>query len=69
MKVIEEIGLMDEKYFAYYDDTDFVLRAIRKGYKLWYEPTIQINHKVSSSSGEIYPPFISITATEIRFIL
>ena len=49
--VIHEIGRMDERYFAYYDDTDFVLRAVRKGIKIWYEPTLFIRHKVSSSSG------------------
>lgn len=49
--VIDEIGVMDEKYFAYYDDTDFVLRAVKKGIKIWYEPSLFIQHKVSSSSG------------------
>ncbi len=49
--VFEKVGLMDEKYFAYYDDTDFVYRACEKGYRLYYEPAITILHKVSSSSG------------------
>jgi hypothetical protein len=49
--VFEKVGLMDEKYFAYYDDTDFVYRACGKGYKLYYEPSITILHKVSSSTG------------------
>lgn len=49
--VIEAIGVMDERYFAYYDDTDFVLRAVRKGFKVWYEPSLYLSHKVSSSSG------------------
>lgn len=49
--VVEQIGFMDEKYFAYYDDTDFVYRAVKKGIKVWYEPTLELMHKVSSSSG------------------
>lgn len=49
--VINEIGEMDERYFAYYDDTDFVYRAVKNGFKVWYEPTLYIHHKVSSSSG------------------
>jgi GT2 family glycosyltransferase len=49
--IIDEVGLMDERYFAYYDDTDFVLRALHLGYRIWYEPALHINHKVSSSSG------------------
>lgn len=49
--VFKKVGLMDEKYFAYYDDTDFVYRACQKGYKLYYEPAVTILHKVSSSTG------------------
>jgi GT2 family glycosyltransferase len=50
-KVFEKAGLMDEKYFAYYDDTDFVIRAGKSGYTVYYEPSVYILHKVSSSSG------------------
>lgn len=49
--VFDKIGLMDEKYFAYYDDTDFVFRACVAGYKLYYDPSVTIVHKVSHSSG------------------
>lgn len=49
--VFAKVGFMDEKYFAYYDDTDFMYRAVEKGYRLYYEPSITILHKVSSSSG------------------
>lgn len=50
-EVFEKVGYMDEKYFAYYDDTDFVLRATKAGFKLYYEPSVNILHKVSSSGG------------------
>lgn len=56
-EVFSRIGFMDEKYFAYYDDTDFVLRAVIAGYKIWYEPSLDILHKVSSSSGGDNSPF------------
>lgn len=50
-EVFEKAGYMDERYFAYYDDTDFVLRATKAGFKLYYEPSVSILHKVSSSGG------------------
>ena len=50
-EVFDSIGYMDEKYFAYYDDTDFVFRACKKGFKLYYESSLTVLHKVSSSSG------------------
>lgn len=48
----EKVGLMDEQYFVYYDDSDYLWRAVKKeGYKLLYVPDIQIFHKESTSSG------------------
>jgi GT2 family glycosyltransferase len=57
-KVFEKAGYMDEKYFAYYDDVDFVLRAAKKGFKIYYEPAISIFHKVSSSAGANSPFYV-----------
>jgi GT2 family glycosyltransferase len=50
-KVFESIGLMDESYFVYYDDTDFLYRAKNAGFKILYLPKLEIFHKVSSSTG------------------
>lgn len=50
-EVFDSVGIMDENYFAYYDDTDFVFRAIKAGFTMWYEPSLEVLHKVSSSSG------------------
>ncbi len=50
-EVFDSIGFMDESYFAYCDDTDFVYRACKKGFKLYYESSLTVLHKVSSSSG------------------
>lgn len=49
--MFKKVGMMDEKYFAYYDDTDFVYRFISAGYKMYYDPLVTIVHKVSHSSG------------------
>jgi len=49
--VFERVGLMDTKYFVYFDDTDFCLRAYRRGIKLLYLPTAAVYHKVSSLTG------------------
>ena len=36
--VFADIGLMDESYFAYFDDTDFCLRLKRAGIPIGYAP-------------------------------
>jgi hypothetical protein len=50
-RVFDTIGLMDEKYFVYYDDNDFVIRAIKKGFKIYFLPLAEVFHKVSFSTG------------------
>ncbi|MDC0204185.1 glycosyltransferase family 2 protein [Flavobacteriales bacterium] len=48
-KVFQDIGLMDEKYFVYFDDTDFSHRVLKDGrHKIFYYPDIKFYHKVGS---------------------
>jgi len=46
------IGLMDERYFVYWDDTDWMLRAKRSGARLWLLPAAKLWHKVHSLTGK-----------------
>ena len=50
-KVFDKVGLMDEKYFVYYDDSDFIYRANIQGFKIIYFPKAIVYHKVSVSTG------------------
>ena len=50
--VFARVGLMDATYFAYFDDTDFCLRANRAGVRLHYVPSVRLLHKVSALTGD-----------------
>lgn len=50
-KVFNRVGLMDERYFVYYDDTDFVYRCQKQGFRILYLGNAELRHKVSSSTG------------------
>lgn len=50
-EVIEQIGLLDERYYMYGEDTDWCVRAHRKGFKIFYQPKSKVWHKVSVSTG------------------
>ncbi|UCZ80855.1 glycosyltransferase family 2 protein [Pectobacterium carotovorum] len=65
--VFSTVGFMDEKYFVYYDDTDFVFRATNRGYKICYFPDVLINHKVSISTGGDRSPFSIYYGNRNRF--
>jgi len=49
--VIEKIGLLDERFFLYWEDVDWGLRAKKAGFTNLVIPTSRISHKVSISSG------------------
>jgi GT2 family glycosyltransferase len=49
-KMINQIGVLDEDFFLYYEDTEFCRRAIRFGWKVYYEPKSVVWHKVSAST-------------------
>ncbi|HSO28113.1 MAG TPA: glycosyltransferase family 2 protein [Anaerolineales bacterium] len=48
---LETIGLFDERFFMYYEDSDYCRRARNAGLRLLVEPRAHMWHKVSRSSG------------------
>jgi GT2 family glycosyltransferase len=55
--VFARVGLMDERYFVYYDDSDFVWRMNHAGLRIRYVPQAVVHHKVSTSTGGDRSPF------------
>jgi GT2 family glycosyltransferase len=53
--VFRDVGMMDERYFIYYDETDFFVRAGAAGWKAIYVPWAKMWHKVSATMGEGSP--------------
>jgi len=50
-KALEKVGLFNEKYFMYYEDTDLSLRIKKTGFKVLFIPEAIVWHKVAQSSG------------------
>jgi len=44
-ELLEEIGLLPEQYFLYYEEIDFCLKALRKNWEVWYCGTSKVFHK------------------------
>lgn len=50
--LIEEVGLFDEDFYIYGEDTDFCIRIRRAGYKILQVPAAVTYHAVSGTVGE-----------------
>ena len=50
-EVFEAVGLLDERYFMYFEEVDFCLRARRAGWPCWYVPEARVVHLIGQSSG------------------
>ena len=56
-KVFEQIGMLDEKHFAYLEDIDLGYRAQIYGYRNVFAPKARVYHVGSASSGSRYNQF------------
>lgn len=53
VSMLNEIGLFDEDFFAYYEDVDISFRAQLAGWKILYEPAAICYHAISHTSNRI----------------
>src|SRR5215470_472939 len=64
--VFDRIGLMDDCYFTYVEDTDFCYRAMRAGLTITYLPEARVLHKAHSLTGGLFSPFMMRYTTRNR---
>jgi GT2 family glycosyltransferase len=50
-QVVEEIGLLDEGFFLYFEEVDYCVRARCAGWEVWYVPESRVVHFEGSSTG------------------
>ena len=50
-KMLDQIGVLDEDYFIYYEDVDLAWRGQRAGWRCVYAPTAKVRHIHSGTTG------------------
>lgn len=54
-EVWEQAGLLDEKFFMYYEETEWCVRASRAGYQIVHIPVAMLWHKISIENRAASP--------------
>jgi len=60
---IERVGLLDDVFFAYYDEVDWCFRGRRLGYRVVCAPAAVVYHKGEASSGKGLNPITAYYRT------
>lgn len=50
-ELFKKVGLLDERYFLYYEDIDYNERVRKEKYKIMFAPTALLWHKNAASAG------------------
>ena len=53
VKMLKDIGIFDEDFFAYYEDVDISFRAQLAGWKVYYQPGAIAYHQQGGTSSKI----------------
>jgi GT2 family glycosyltransferase len=68
-QVFQSLGGFDERFFIYYEDADFCLRARSLDYGIYYFPEVQVVHRGRESfSDDLGMFFKMIYLSKIKFI-
>jgi len=68
-EMLDEIGLLDESFFAYGEDVDLGLRARWAGWTCFYVPAAVVYHKYSATTGAYSPDKVFLVERNRFWIL
>ena len=57
-EVLDNVGLLDENYFLYFEDADWTLRVRQAGYPITFLTDLSIQHSVSASTKKLGSPML-----------
>jgi GT2 family glycosyltransferase len=55
MSLVQQVGLLDPRFFAYYEESEWCVRAAHSGFRILHAPQAKIWHKISVNAREASP--------------
>jgi len=69
-ELFDEIGLFDERFFAYFEDVDLSFRAQLAGKRFLFEPRSRVLHAGAATSGGRFSPLaVRLSTRNLLFVL
>lgn len=66
-RALESAGLLDERFFMYYEETEWCVRVARAGFEIRHVPTARIWHKIAPQAQAV-SPFVHYYMTRNRLL-
>lgn len=57
----EQLRGLDESFFLYYEDVDFCKRATKWGWRVWFDPALEVTHHWPLHARRVPPPLRLVT--------
>lgn len=65
--VLDRAGLLDDRFFMYYEETEWCVRAQRAGFRIMYVPDAKVLHKIPIAD-RIDKPYVAYYMTRNRLL-
>jgi GT2 family glycosyltransferase len=67
--VVRQIGLIDARFFIYFEENDWCSRAIKAGFKIFYVPEARMWHKIQPRHQALSPRHVYLmTRNRLLFL-
>jgi GT2 family glycosyltransferase len=67
-KALDEVGLLDERYFMYTEEMDLCYRLLRAGWELWWVPQARVVHCGEASSRQVAESmYVQLYRSKVQF--
>jgi GT2 family glycosyltransferase len=65
---VQRVGLLDPRYFMYWEETDWCQRMTRAGVGVWFEPAAHMIHRATLKVADLGPTTLYyVTRNRLRF--
>ena len=67
-KAIDEVGMFDERYFFFFEETDWARQMKQAGWKIYFVPSARIFHLQGASIGSRFPSRVEYYKSRYQYL-